>query len=383
MKGLINVSAYLYGSGVKKVSIGFEGDRIAYVGESAEGITPLADLPAEATVVAGFIDEHVHGAGGSDAMDGRVEALKTISDCLVKEGTTGFLATTMTQSKEKITQVLQAVKHAVKSDEITGARVLGAHLEGPFISLKHLGAQPREYVEEPSIALFEEYDAASGGNVKIVTLAPETAGGMQLVRHLSERGVVASVGHSDATYSQMLDAVEQGAKSVTHLFNAQRGAHHREMGVVGSALLLDALSCEIICDTLHLSVPAICLALKNKPKDKVVLITDGMRAKGLPDGESELGGQTVIVKEGEARLSDGTLAGSVLKMNDAIKSLVTQCGVPFTEAIDCATANPARNIGIFEEYGSIEVGKYADLTVLDEDFNVLLTVVGGNVVFRA
>lgn len=382
MKGLLNASAYLYGEGVKKVNIGFEGDEIAYVGASEEGILPLFELPAGVTVVPGFIDEHIHGAGGFDVMDGTEEALKVISYCLAKEGTTGFLATTMTQPRDRITQALKAVRVAVDNGEMPGARVLGAHLEGPFLSLRHLGAQPVESVEDPSIARFNEYDAAAGGTIKIVTLAPETPGGEELIKYLSGKGVVASIGHSDATYSEVFVALKTGATSVTHLFNAQRGLHHREIGVVGSALLLDELNCELICDTIHLSVPAIKLALKNKPKDKITLITDAMRAKGLPDGESELGGQAVLVENGEARLRDGTLAGSVLKMNVAVKNLVEKCGVPFTEAIDCATANPAKNLGVFHRYGSITVGKKADLTVLDEDYNVLLTIVGGKVVYR-
>ena len=382
MKGLLNVFAYIYGEGVKKVNIGFDGGVIAYVGESAEGITPVFDVPAGGTVVPGFVDEHVHGAGGADCMDGEVSALKTISDCLVKEGTTSFLATTMTQNSGRIKKALAAVKDAVNGNQLTGARVLGAHLEGPFISAKHVGAQPPAYVEAPSIERFKEYNAAAGGKIKIVTLAPEREGGLELIKYLSQNGVVASIGHSDATHSDVLAAVDSGAKSVTHLFNAQRGLHHREIGVAGSALLLDDLNCEVICDGVHVSLPAIKLAAKSKPKDKFTLITDSMRAKGLPDGESELGGQLVFVKNGEARLSGGILAGSVLKMNDAVKTLVTQCGVPFTEAIDCATANPAKNIGVFDKYGSIAVGKAADLTVLDDAFNVLLTIVGGKVVYR-
>lgn len=382
MKGLSNVNAYIYGKGIVKVNIGFDGDKIAYVGSDKE-IEPIAKLPENVVLVSGFIDEHIHGANGADAMDGSLSALKTISDCLVKEGTTGFLATTMTQSRKNITNALSAVKTAVGSSEITGARVLGAHLEGPFISVKHVGAQPLEYVENPSVERFKEYNAASGGNIRIVSLAPETEGGLALVKYLADNGVVASIGHTDAKNKDVVAAVAAGAKSVTHTFNAQTGIHHREIGVAGSALLMDELNAEMICDTIHVSVPAIKLTVKNKPKDKFTLITDSMRAKGLPDGESELGGQRVFVKGGEARLADGTLAGSVLKMNVAVKNIVEKCGVPFTDAIDCATVNPAKNIGIFDKYGSIAVGKFADFTALDKDFNVVLTVVGGKVVYSA
>jgi len=382
MNGLSNVSAYIYGEGVKKVNIGFCGDKIAYVGESAEGISPLSDIPAGAIVVPGFLDEHIHGAGGADVMDGDLAALKTISNYLAKEGTTSFLATTMTESREKIVRALRSVRAAVGSDEITGARVLGAHLEGPFLSTKRVGAQPIAYVEAPSTELFNEYNAAAGGSVKIVTLAPEREGSAELIRYLSARGVVASLGHTDATYADVVAAVRCGAKSITHTFNAQSGIGHREIGAAGAALLLDEINCEMICDTVHVSVPAIKLALKCKPTEKFTLITDSMRAKGLSDGESELGGQKVFVANGEARLTDGTLAGSVLKMNIAVRNLVTECGAPFERAIDCATANPAKNIGVFDECGSIAVGKYADLTVLDDSFDVLLTIVGGKIVYR-
>ena len=381
MKGLKDVKAYIYGKGVVKVSIGLKDGKIAYVGTDCKDIEPI--FTTDKTVVAGFIDEHIHGAGGADAMDGSVAALKTISDCLTKEGTTGFLATTMTQSKENIVKALSAVKTAIEKDGFTGAKVLGAHLEGPFISLKHVGAQPIEYVEKPSVERFKEYNAASGNNIRIITLAPEVEGGKELIKYLSDNGVVASIGHTDAKYNDVIEAVKAGAKNVTHTFNAQTGIHHREIGVAGSALLIDDVNCEMICDTIHVSVPAIKLTVKNKPHGKFTLITDSMRAKGLPDGESELGGQKVFVKDGEARLIDGTLAGSVLKMNVAVKNLVEKCGVSFTDAIDFATVNPAKNIGVFDKYGSIEVGKAANLTVLDDDFNVLYTVVNGNIVYKA
>ncbi len=288
----------------------------------------------------------------------------------------------MTQSPENISKALVAVKEIMEKGEFDGAEVLGVHLEGPFISPKHIGAQPLEYVAKPSIEIFDEYDRLSGGNIKIVSLAPEQEGGIELVEHLSKLGKVASIGHTGSTYQDVERAVKAGAKNVTHTYNAQTGLHHREVGVVGSAMLFDELNCEVICDTIHVSVPAIRLVIKNKPHNTFTLITDAMRAKGMPDGLSELGGQTVIVKNGEARLENGALAGSVLKMNDAIKNVVTKLGVSFTDAIDFATRNPAENIGVLNERGTIEVGKRADFAVLDESFDVLLTVVGGKVVFQ-
>lgn len=379
MKGLKNVKVYIKNVGIVKTNIGIENGRIAYIGNE-ENIEPIFET--DGIVVPGFIDEHIHGAGGADAMDGTVEALQTISEFLAREGTTGFLATTMTQSPENITNALKAVKKVREKGEYKGAEVLGVHLEGPFISPKHVGAQPLEYVATPDAELFDKYNEASGNSIKIVTLAPEVEGGLGLVKHLSNIGVVASVGHTGGKYADVVNAVAAGATNVTHTYNAQTGLHHREAGVVGAAMLLDELNCEMICDTIHVSVPAIKLVIKNKPHDKYTLITDAMRAKGMPDGKSELGGQDVFVNNGEARLADGTLAGSVLKMNVAVKNLVEKAGMPFTDAIDFATYNPAKNIGVLNERGTIEVGKRADLTVLNSDFEVLYTLVNGKIVYK-
>ena len=224
---------------------------------------------------------------------------------------------------------------------------------------------------------FKVYDKASGGNIKIVTLAPEVDGSAELIPYLKERKIVASIGHTDATFEQVESARELGATNITHTYNAQTPLHHRKAGVVGAAMLDDKIACELICDTIHVSVPAMKLLVKNKPHDKLILITDSMRAKHLPDGVSELGGQTVIVKGGEARLENGALAGSVLKMNVAVKNMVEKVGVDFCTAVDFATANPAKALGVYDERGSIAVGKRADFTVLDKDFNVLATYVGG------
>ena len=381
MKGLKKVKAYLHGVGVVETNIGFENGKIAYLGDDDSKIESVFD--GVGVVVPGFIDQHIHGAGGSDGMDGTVSDLQVISKTVAKEGTTGFLATTMTQSPENISKALTAVKEIMQKGEFDGAQVLGVHLEGPFISPKHIGAQPLEYVAKPSVEIFDEYDALSGGNIKIVSLAPEQEGGLELVEHLAKLGKVASIGHTGSKFEDVERAVKAGAKNVTHTYNAQTALHHREVGVVGSAMLFDELNCEVICDTIHVSVPAIRLVIKNKPHDKFTLITDAMRAKGMPDGLSELGGQEVFVKNGEARLKDGTLAGSVLKMNVAVKNLVEKVGVSFTDAIDFATYNPAKNIGVLAERGTIEVGKRADFAILDDEFNVLCTIVGGEVVYSA
>ena len=378
MKQFQNVLAYLEGEGLKRTDISFDDTIRSFSGGCAEGIP----VPNDCVVLPGFIDEHVHGAGGCDAMDGTESALGTIADTLAAEGTTTFLATTMTQSRDNILQALRAVAKYRERSRSGGARLGGVHLEGPFISVRHKGAQPEEYVAEPSVRQFDEYNAASGNCVRIVTLAPEAEGAGELISHLKKSGIVASIGHSGAREADVRAAVECGARGVTHTYNAQSPLHHRDIGVAGSALLYDELTCELIADTIHVSVPAIRLLVKNKPHTALTLITDAMRAKGLADGVSELGGQTVYVKNGEARLADGTLAGSILKMNDAVKNMVTRAGVSLLQAVDCATANPARTLGIYGETGSIRVGKRADFAVLDSRFRVVMTVRDGNIVYQ-
>ena len=381
MKAFQNVLVYVEGKGIKKCSVGFS-EKIEKIGRVSKYAETYA-VPKNAIVLPGFIDQHVHGAGGSDGMDGTVEDIKTIAKTLAEEGTTSFLVTTMTQSPENITKALSAVNEYRKLNSKNGARVVGVHLEGPFIAAAHKGAQPLEYVKVPDIQAFDEYNQASGGAIKIVTLAPEVDGAEALVRHLSKKGVVASIGHTGAKCADVEKAIKAGATNVTHTYNAQTALHHREIGTVGSAMLFDELNCELIADTIHVSVPAMRLLVKNKPLDKLTLITDAMRAKGLPDGESELGGQKVFVKDGEARLADGTLAGSVLKMNKAIQNMVEKVGVPLTQAVDYATINPAKNLGIDKEVGGIKVGKRADFTVLNERYEIIMTIRDGEVIYKA
>ena len=381
MKGLKNANAYVEGKGFIKTDIGFNGGKIK-LGDNLVN-EEVFSLTEDMIVVPGFIDQHIHGAFKSDAMDGSVNALEDIATAIAKEGTTSFLATTMTQSPENIKNALKSVKDYINLNKKEGAELLGVHLEGPFISLKHVGAQPPEYVKTPSIDVMKEYIDASGGNVKIVSLAPETQGAEELIKYLKEQGVVASIAHTGAKYQDCVNAVNWGVTNVTHTYNAQTGLHHRDVGVVGSALLMDELSCELICDLIHVSAPAIKLVIKNKPLDKVILITDSMRAKHMPDGESELGGQLVIVKNGEARLVDGTLAGSVLKMNDAVKNVHKSVGIPLEQVIDYATANPAKCLGIYDQVGSIKDDKRANLCVLDKNtFEVILTVRNGEIVYK-
>lgn len=363
--------------GLEKTSLTYD-EKFVTIGKNEEG---LQELPEEYVVVPGFIDEHVHGAAGSDAMDGTMEDLGKIANALASEGTTAFLATTMTQSPENITKALKAVKAYRELSPESGAEILGVHLEGPFISKDFVGAQPIEYVAKPSVEVFKKYQDASGDCVRIVTLAPEVEGSTELIKYLVSQNIVASIGHTNATYADVKKAVEAGATNLTHTYNAMKPLHHREVGTVGSGLLFDELNCECICDGIHVSGPAIQLLHKNKPADKMTLITDAMRAKHMPDGVSELGGQVVIVKNGEARLENGTLAGSVLKMNNAVKNVMKFLNLPLEKVVKLASQNPAKNLGVFDQMGSIKEGKRADFVILDKDLNVVQTVRNGKVIY--
>lgn len=378
MKGFKNVKAYVRGKGIVRVDIGIENGRIAEINGGSD-IDSLFDC-GEYLLAPGFIDTHIHGAGGADVMDGTRAALDAMSDTLVKEGTTAFLATTMTQSEDKMSTAISAVAEYTKNAG-RSARVLGVHSEGPFISKAHAGAQPREFIVTPSVELFDRLYAAAKGTIKTITIAPENDDGFMLLDHLKKLGVASSVGHSAATENTVREAIVHGLSRVTHTYNAQSALHHREIGVVGSALLYDELYCELIADGVHVSIPAMRLLIKNKPSDKLVLITDSMRAKGMPDGVYELGGQTVNVADGKATLEDGTLAGSVLKMNVAVKNVVEKCGVDICTALDFASYNPANSVGVADEYGSIEIGKRADFTLLNDNFDVIMTVVDGRAAY--
>ena len=381
MKGFKNAKIYVEGKGIIETTLAVEGERVYSIGEDRE-VEEYCKLQEGWIVVPGFIDQHIHGALGSDAMDGTIEDIARMSQAVAKEGTTCYLPTTMTQSVENICTALKSIKDYMDEKRTEGSKVLGVHLEGPYISPNFIGAQPEEYIQKPSVESFKKYEEVSGNNIRIVSLAPEEEGSEELIKYLVEKGILVSLGHTNSKYSDVEKAVAEGARNVTHTFNAQKPLHHREIGTVGSALLIDELNCELICDTIHVSVPAIRLVIKTKPADKVTLITDSMRAKHLSDGEYELGGQPVIVKDGEARLINGTLAGSVLKMNHAVRNVHKLAGIELTKVLDMASINPARNIGVDKERGSIKVGKYADFVVLDEEFEVIMTIRDGNVIYK-
>ena len=332
-------------------------------------------------VVPGFIDIHVHGGGGSDVMDGKYEAVKQVAATHSRFGTTAFLPTTMTMSKDKIIGSLKSIHEAFIKG--TGAaEILGVHLEGPYISSEKKGAQKEKDIKKASIEEFLEFNQASGNLIRIVTIAPEKPGAIDLIRWLHKKGIIASVGHSNATYKQVQEGIKAGLTHVTHIFNAMRGFDHREPGVVGAALSSPKLILEMIADGIHLHPVAMKILIKIKEVGKIVLITDAMRAASKPEGTYNLGDQEVTVVNGQARLEDGTLAGSVLTMDKAVCNMVDKVGVSLTEAIQMATASPARCLGVESKKGSLEPGKDADIVILNKKLKVELTMVKGKIVYK-
>ncbi|MFC7062115.1 N-acetylglucosamine-6-phosphate deacetylase [Halobacillus seohaensis] len=330
------------------------------------------------TLVPGFIDGHIHGADGYDVMDASEEAIAGMAAILPREGTTSFLATTMTQSKENISRAVTNVGNYMNNQQETGqAEVLGIHLEGPFISKKKAGAQPLQHIAPPSIEHFDQWNQASDYNIRLVTLAPEISGAIDFIKHVCKKGIVASIGHSEATFDQVTEAVQSGARHVTHLYNQMSGMHHREPGIVGAAFLNEKLMVEMIVDHVHARPESVQLAYHHTQADRTILITDAMRAKCLPEGAYDLGGQQVNVKGKEARLSDGTLAGSILTLEEAVANMKQNTNLKIEDLVQITSTNAARQLGVYQRKGSITEGKDADLVILDENYSVVMTVCRG------
>lgn len=330
-------------------------------------------------LVPGFIDLHVHGGGGVDMMDASTdkEAVDRMSRYHAAHGTTSFLPTTMTAGRDEVLSAIGGVKASTRNGT-GGAQVLGIHLEGPFLNPKRCGAQNPEAMRLPTREEIQAYLEAAGGLIKLITLAPEQGDALELIGYLRDNGVTVSIGHSDADAATVKKAVKAGATHVTHLFNGMSPLHHREPGVAGSALVTDELSVELICDGLHLHPDVISMVYRVKPHDRIVLVTDSIEAAGCPDGDYELGGLPIIVKAGKAVLKNGgNLAGSCLTTGQALKNTMAFTGLPLEKILPGLTINPAKQIGADSRKGSIEIGKDADLVLLDGDCAVRSTFVKG------
>ncbi|SFD15450.1 N-acetylglucosamine-6-phosphate deacetylase [Clostridium uliginosum] len=327
----------------------------------------------------GFIDVHIHGAGGCDTMDGTIESINTISKTIVKHGTTSFTPTTMTVSIDAIKKSMKVIKK-LKEEGSKGAHVLGAHLEGPFISPNAIGAQNPEYLLTPSISAYNAMVEGSEDAVISITLAPEVDGAKELIKYLSAKGIVCSLGHTKATYEEAMEAIKCGANHSTHLYNAMTPLTHRAPGVIG-AIFDSNITTETISDGIHISYPALRVAYKQKGTDNVLLITDAMMACCMPDGEYSLGGQDVIVTNGAARLKTGSLAGSVLTLDKAVNNVYKNSNLPLNEIVKMASYNGAKHCKVDDHKGQIKEGYDADLILFDDNIDIKKVFILGKEVY--
>jgi N-acetylglucosamine-6-phosphate deacetylase len=328
----------------------------------------------------GFIDLHVHGAVGHDVMDGSSDAIEQMARFYASHGVTAFLATTWTASRQSIKTALEAIKRgcgAIKE----GATLLGVHLEGPYLNLERCGAQNGNAIRRAE--RMEALEFLESGIVKLWTLAPEFPENLWLVDECVRRGIRVSAGHTSASYEEMLVAVQHGLRQVTHCFNAMPGLDHRSPGTVGAALSMPEISCELIADNIHVHPAVQKILVDVKSPAGVILITDAIRGAGLPDGNYLIDGRIGIVKNGAVRLSDGRLAGSILTMDRALENIFRSTGRSLNELCPMASLNAAQAIGVSNSKGSLEPGKDADLVLLDSRFNVLLTMVNGEIVWNS
>ncbi|MBE6785584.1 MAG: N-acetylglucosamine-6-phosphate deacetylase [Ruminococcaceae bacterium] len=356
--------------------------------DKIEGVVPVAFVPENAEIIdaeggyvaPGLIDMHIHGYLGKDVCDGEEESIRVISKGLLANGVTGYLPTTMTEDMKTIRKALEVCR-ALKEESKTweGSEILGCHAEGPFISESKKGAQAAEYILKPDAAFVKEY----ADIIKTITLAPEEdTEDFAAIREITrDTDVVISMGHTSASYETAVASVNAGVKHATHLFNAMTPLAHRAPGVVGAALNTD-VSAEVIVDTFHVDASLYNMLWKLKGR-KLCFITDCLPAGGLPEGEYTLGGQKIIYKGIVCRLEDGTVAGSVLKLNKGVWNVYTNSDIPLYECVNCASLNVATVLGLEKVKGSLETGKDADIIITDSEFNIEKTIIKGEIKYEA
>jgi N-acetylglucosamine-6-phosphate deacetylase len=387
-----------------------ENGRITAIGHRDEVKIPSGAIDyvaAGMTVVPGFVDVHIHGAGGHDVMEATPAALDCITSTVARYGTTSILATTVTASVDETCRSLQGIAEYIRAHEKReniepnvepnvvpdvepnndqqnpapatpdlAAEILGIHLEGPFISKARRGVHPPDAIARPSVEILEKFRAASDGLIRIITIAPEIPGALDLIRYAVSHGIVAAIGHTDANFEQTQAAIQAGARHSVHFYNAMRPFSHRDPGVIGAILTEPDVTAEVIADGIHVAGPAIQVLLGTKGFDTVLLASDATAATGMPDGNFRLGNFEVIVKDGVCRNAEGKLAGSTLTLDRALRYIVA-LGVPLIDAVRMATILPARRISLAGKKGILAVGADADLVVLTPDLRVAGTMTRG------
>lgn len=358
-----------------RADVKIEGEKISKIGDfSSEDGLDLTGL----VVMPGLIDMHIHGCGGADTGDATPEALETMSQTLVKNGVTSFCPASMTLSFEELTKIFANID-AMK-DKVGGAYIHGANMEGPYIAMSKKGAQNPLYVRNPDKEEFKKLYEGCNGAIRVVDIAPECDGGDEFIKEIQPICPV-SIAHTDAGYDEAVHAIELGVRHITHLFNAQSGLHHRKPGVVGAAFDVgraNGVRAELICDGFHIHPATLRIAFREMGEDGTVIISDSMKAAGCPDGDYDLGGQPVYVRDGKALLADGTIAASTSNVYKELKNVIS-FGIPEKQAVKSATINPAKAIRVDDKTGSIEEGKLADILVVDKDYNIKLVIVKGEI----
>ena len=353
------------------------GGRIVSVGPGMPDDPGIVLDVGDARIIPGMIDLHIHGFRGNDAMVGDPSGFADMAWHLAREGVTAFQPTSAAAPPAVLDKVVQAVRDFTLGP-VRGARSLGLHMEGPFLNPEHKGAMPEEFLMSPDLVLLARWLDLSCGTIRQVTLAPELPGALDAVRRLASAGITVSAGHTGARYEEMLGGFGAGIRLVTHTFNAMRGFHHREPGALGAALVAADVYCELILDLVHVHEAAARVLLAAKGVDRVCLVTDAIAAAGLPAGKYEFLGREVTVDEnGRCLLPGGTLAGSTAILRECLRNLAESLEVSFETALRTVTVNPSKVSGTWPRKGSLEIGKDADIVVLDDSFNVLCCMVEG------
>ncbi len=374
---------------IRHGTILINGHRIAKVGPRDQIKIPSGAAVIEnqdRIAVPGFIDMHIHGAAGHDVMEATPEGVSAAAGYLARHGTTSFLATTITATLERTLRAVRGLSKIIRALEstggagshgIVGAQPIGIHFEGPFLNAERRGAHPAAQIRKPSIAVFNRLLEAAEGTARVITLAPEISGALSLLEYARSQGLAVGIGHSNANYDEAERAIDVDATHATHIYNAMRPFSHRDPGIIGAVLTDDRVSAELICDGVHVEPPAVRLLVRSKGLERVLLVSDGLSAAGMPDGTYQLGGFTIHVEGGICRTAEGVLAGSTVTSDAALRNLASFTGLSYGQCLPCATLNPAKILGVERQKGVIAPGADADIAILDQNYYVTQTYVRG------